>query len=315
MSQAPMNNIHDRSTREHHTALYVSQSRLRDGGNGIFTQKKIKQGDTICEYFGRYITRRDYLSGRENKHYCVGNKEETYIISALNEQGEIVCAGGYINDILDDILTNCAFKWIGDRCFIVASQDIDIGEELYISYGWEFWMSPEWNVDILRMARDCYNRPQTNPIQLWNELIASVEDDEDEDDDSVTLGSDTTDDNVTTLDEVTVTVRDEDDVTVRDDFRDDAVVIDLTGEEDEVEEDDDDDGSFDYRDYEQDDDDDDSDYIDEGNVEDDTVYDEDHMVIEDDHIEIIDLTNDDDDMVIDLTNDDETVISFLTVVF
>ena len=129
MSLSTMRHITDRSTREFRSALYVTRSPIRKAGNGLFSQRRIYQGDVICEYFGRYITQQDLDNGLEDKHYCVGDGEGV-IISALNAQGEIECAAGYINDIMEDYLTNCQFQWVGQHCYVVAVTDIDDGEEL-----------------------------------------------------------------------------------------------------------------------------------------------------------------------------------------
>ena len=139
MSLSTMRRIQDKSTREFNSKLFVSRSALKDAGNGLFSLKKIKKGDYICEYFGRYVRKVDVDNNVEDKHYCVGpDDNDNVIISAMLENGDICCAAGYINDILNDIETNCEFIWANNRCFIRACQDIEVGEELYISYGAEY---------------------------------------------------------------------------------------------------------------------------------------------------------------------------------
>ena len=109
MSLSTLRVINEKSTRENGTNLYVIRSPMRNAGNGLFSFDPIKKGKTICEYFGRIIQQMDIDNGTERKDYCAGDGYGV-IINALNDNGEIVCAGGYINDALDDDKYNCKFR-------------------------------------------------------------------------------------------------------------------------------------------------------------------------------------------------------------
>jgi hypothetical protein len=209
MSIAEIRRISDKSTRRHGSKLFVSRSDIANADNGLYTFKRVRRGTIICEYFGRYITQHQLQHGGEDKHYCVGNEQGDVIISALTEDGEIKCAAGYINDVMNDVETNCEFRWINNRCFIVASQDIEEYEELYVSYGHDYWFSPEWNSEILIAAREAYHIDQADldqwAVMIWTAQLTEADEDievqgEDQQDEDTDEDTDDDDDVIEVID-------------------------------------------------------------------------------------------------------------------
>ena len=211
MSLSTLRVIDEESTRENGSKLYVIRSPMRNAGNGLFSFNRIKKGKIICEYFGRYIQQMDLDNGSEEKNYCVGNGYGV-ILNALNEEGEILCAAGYINDALDDDKYNCKFHWVGNRCFIKATQDINNHEEILIHYGQDYWFSTEWDSTTLTFARGAYAETQIE-YAMWSDVIHTVADMEN----AITRG-------------VAAGAAAGPDVVVEDDIID---IIDLTGDDDE----------------------------------------------------------------------------------
>ena len=174
MSLSTLRAIDEVSTRENKTNLYVKRSPMRNAGNGLFSFNRIKRGKIICEYIGRFITQRDIDNGTERKDYCAGNGYGV-IVNALNEDGEIVCAAGYINDALDEDKYNCKFHWVQNRCYIKATRDISDHEEILIHYGHEYWFSTEWDSTTLCFARAAYAESQAE-YAMWSDVIITVAD-------------------------------------------------------------------------------------------------------------------------------------------
>jgi hypothetical protein len=172
MSLSTLRDFNDPSTIRYNTNLYVAQSSIPNSGKGLLTRYKIKKGKIICEYFGEFVLHEN-LDSVENKHYLVSN-DNGIIINGLNNQGKVVCAAAYINDPMNDIYSNCEFHWVNGRCYIRACQDIDEDEELFISYGPDYWFSTEFDSILLQKACDGYAY-NNDDIENWETLIIEVQ--------------------------------------------------------------------------------------------------------------------------------------------
>ena len=57
----------------------------------------------------------------------------------MDAKREDCCYGRYTNDPLDDTLVNAKVITKGDRLVIIATTDIYEGDEIFISYGAQYW--------------------------------------------------------------------------------------------------------------------------------------------------------------------------------
>lgn len=149
--------------------LELRESTIHGAGNGVFAAEDIKRGEIICEYDGYF---------KESKE-C-DERERVYSIDA----GYGLCIvgdgiGAMINDIVDlrelseseaqDLFNgrpralqahNCFFKFVGEgefsHIYIIASADIKSGSELFIPYGFRYWI-PQYH-DRGYINEELFNR-------------------------------------------------------------------------------------------------------------------------------------------------------------
>ena len=184
-----MQEVFDHSTIAAGTRLGKMRSRIANSGHGLFTYGRIREGRTVGEYFGTIVIK-DYDYGAINDliaSYSMGNHDESIIYCAFSiGTSAMLSMMGYINDPLDDDQCNVRAVWRGNRCYIVATRDIEPGEELLMAYGASYWMRDVWESCIIRKAWDNYGIRRTQ--NQWRELyhrrviIEQEPDDSSEDD-------------------------------------------------------------------------------------------------------------------------------------
>jgi len=178
-----MQEVWDLSTQEAGTRLGKWRSRINNSGSGLFTYERIREGKKVGEYFGDVIIKgHDY--GTVNDliaSYSMGNHDESIIYCAFSvHRNRMLCMAGYINDPLDDDQCNVRAVWRGHRCYIIATRDIEPGEELLMAYGSTYWMQDRWDSDLIREAWDNYGTRRTNAQwrEVYNRRLALEEDPE-----------------------------------------------------------------------------------------------------------------------------------------
>ncbi len=120
--------------------LIINPSLLPNSGKGLFTRVDIKKGDRIVEYKGRKRKWKDvkHLDGYNG--YLL-RLSRTIAIDALPT---LSAKGRYANDAMGltrvpGLRNNAEYLIYGDRCYIEATCGINKGEEIFVSYGREFW--------------------------------------------------------------------------------------------------------------------------------------------------------------------------------
>ena len=130
--------------------LEVKQSTIPDAGNGVFTTAPFSEGDIICVYRGRI-----------GKNFGKSSDKVLTIDKDISIDGYNI--GSLINDIIEvkhyskedivkkllfaqkfdklDLEYNCKFTKKGNVVLITATKDILAGEELFISYGYQYWFT------------------------------------------------------------------------------------------------------------------------------------------------------------------------------
>jgi len=110
-------------------SLYISPSTIKAAGYGVFTHGIILKNTFIDTYRGDYQsipTSKYYFSIRDNFGIDAGNYPRCYM--------------AMLNDVVNsDYKTNCEFIVSGDTVSVWTTRDIHTNEELFISYGDDFW--------------------------------------------------------------------------------------------------------------------------------------------------------------------------------
>ena len=163
-----MEPVSDPTTIAAGSRLGKMESRVANSGHGLFTSRRIREGRTVGEYFGDRIEK-DFDYGGINDliaAYSMGNHDKSTIYCAFSiARNVMLCKCGYINDPLDDDKCNVRAVWRGNRCYIVATRDIEAGEELLMAYGDTYWMRDCWDSHLIKEAWENYGLRRTD--HLW----------------------------------------------------------------------------------------------------------------------------------------------------
>ncbi len=123
-------------------ALIVKKSRLPGAGKGLFTTKAIRKDSKIIEYRGEIIGYNEYRrrARKENDYYLFYLRREHCIDAYHTPQYK----ARYANDAkgitrVKGIRNNSEYAIFGDKCFIVATRDIEAGEEIFVDYTNDYW--------------------------------------------------------------------------------------------------------------------------------------------------------------------------------
>lgn len=131
--------------------LVVKKSTLPKAGKGLFTKRDIKKGERIVEYLGEIITEAELDRRAENDIYgyafyiskkkCI---DAYYTPEALAR---------YANDAkgivrIEGIKNNCCYEIWKNRGWIKAEKNIKAGEEIFVSYGAEYWKDIRYNIQL-----------------------------------------------------------------------------------------------------------------------------------------------------------------------
>ena len=126
---------------ENSDIVEIKESKISGAGQGLFAKKKIKKGDFICWYYGVYVDRASVENGYYESDYLLTLRGQDLVIDASDP---LSCYGRYINDSLSMKKTNSSFVSYENTysAGVKAIKDIKKGDEIYISYGIEFWEEP-----------------------------------------------------------------------------------------------------------------------------------------------------------------------------
>jgi SET domain-containing protein len=130
-------------------ALIVKKSLLPNAGKGLFTDKAIKKNTKIIEYKGEIIDWKEYEKRvKEDKDGYLFFINKNRCIDAYPTPG---FKARYANDAAGlsrtkGLKNNSAYEVFGNKCFIVAQRPIEAGEEIFVSYGKEYWDCIRYNL-------------------------------------------------------------------------------------------------------------------------------------------------------------------------
>lgn len=107
---------------------------------GLFTNVDIPKGGRIVEYTGRHREWKDVKQFDGHNGYLLRLNRNTAIDARPKRSG----MGRYANDAMGisrvpGLRNNAEYLIYGNRVFIEATRNIRKGEEIFVSYGREFW--------------------------------------------------------------------------------------------------------------------------------------------------------------------------------
>jgi SET domain-containing protein len=116
----------------------VKKSKLKNAGKGLFATVNIEEGNHICLYFGVLVFRDQVYNGYYESDYLLEDGINDFIIDAADPKS---CLGRFVNDSLSLKLTNSEFQFYKKPFsgVLVATRDIEKGEEIYVDYGIDYW--------------------------------------------------------------------------------------------------------------------------------------------------------------------------------
>lgn len=128
--------------------LEVKHSTIPGSGKGLFTKIFIPKGTRIIEYTGKITTWKEVKDDWSNVYlYTIDPK---HVIDARNNKKSLA---RYANDAkgltrIKGMSNNAEFENDGLRAFLVATKNIEAGEEILVSYGKPYWDTVRENKKI-----------------------------------------------------------------------------------------------------------------------------------------------------------------------
>ncbi len=122
--------------------LYTDPSQIENAGMGLYTAIRIYKNEIIAVFDGEIID-------EQTQNDRINKNEHAYFVILLN--GKVMdsmhsnCFAKFANDadgISKSIFKNNSFISLdeNDRPCIVASRTIKVGEEIFCSYGENYWL-------------------------------------------------------------------------------------------------------------------------------------------------------------------------------
>ncbi|MFN6040030.1 MAG: SET domain-containing protein [Bacteroidota bacterium] len=130
-------------------ALIVKKSKIPGAGKGLFTTRPIEKGSRVIEYRGEIIAWKEYSQRvKENKDGYLFFVSRKVCIDAFSTPQY---KARYANDALGyvrvkGIKNNSHYETEGEKCFIVATKNINAGEEIYVDYTRDYWKVMKHNL-------------------------------------------------------------------------------------------------------------------------------------------------------------------------
>jgi SET domain-containing protein len=141
--------------------LVVKRSKLPKAGKGLYTKRDIKKGERFVEYLGEVVTEAE-LDRRAEKDiygyafFITKNK----CIDAFYTPDELA---RYANDAkgltkIKGLNNNCSYVVYKNSGWIAAEKNIKAGEEIFVSYGSEYWKDIRYNIRLDKEKKELKKR-------------------------------------------------------------------------------------------------------------------------------------------------------------
>jgi hypothetical protein len=120
----------------------IKKSKIRGAGDGLFAKTNIEKGEFICWYFGCLVEKDVVENGYYDSDYLLQNPLKPNLI--IDASDPLSCYGRYANDSLSLKKNNSEFDYYSDvnSGSLKATKKIAKGNEIYVSYGKEYWEEP-----------------------------------------------------------------------------------------------------------------------------------------------------------------------------
>ncbi|MHB8260837.1 MAG: SET domain-containing protein [Bacteroidia bacterium] len=129
-------------------ALIIKKSQIPGAGKGLFTTKPLKKETKVIQYRGEEIGWAEYQKRvkRDEDGYLFYFNKKRCVDAFHTPQYK----ARYANDAngftrVKGIKNNTEYEIVGDKCFVVATRDINAGEEIYTDYTKDYWDSMRYN--------------------------------------------------------------------------------------------------------------------------------------------------------------------------
>ncbi|MCW3084349.1 MAG: hypothetical protein JWP12_1715 [Bacteroidetes bacterium] len=131
--------------------LAVKKSTIPNSGKGLFTKRDVKKGERIVEYLGEVITEAELDIRAEKDIYgyafYISKKK---CVDAYYTPDELA---RYANDAkgitrIPGLNNNCSYEIWKNRGWIKAEKNIKAGDEIFVSYGHEYWRDIKYNIKL-----------------------------------------------------------------------------------------------------------------------------------------------------------------------
>ena len=131
--------------------LEVKTSTIPDTGKGLFTLKDIKKGERIIEYLGEPISSAECDRRAEKNQYgYIFQISKNKFIDAFHVPDALARYANDANGLVKvkGIRNNCNYEVWKWRGWIKAEKNIKAGEEIFVSYGAEYWRDIRYNIKL-----------------------------------------------------------------------------------------------------------------------------------------------------------------------
>jgi SET domain-containing protein len=127
--------------------LVIKRSQLENAGKGLFTKVLIPKGTDIVEYTGKVTT------WKEAKHQDNGYIYYVTRNHVIDARATPRALARYANDARGlvrqpGLLNNAEYTEKNNKVFITATKDILPGQEIFVSYGKEYWDAIRFNLKL-----------------------------------------------------------------------------------------------------------------------------------------------------------------------
>lgn len=130
--------------------LEIRKSNIPGAGKGLFAKRLFRRGERVVEYEGEVITwaqcrkRNEKMEGVGAYYFYISNRK------CVDAQNTLEAFARYANDAaglvrLPGIRNNARYEVYRGKPYIVASRNIPEGEEIFVSYGKEYWQAMREN--------------------------------------------------------------------------------------------------------------------------------------------------------------------------
>lgn len=131
--------------------LLVKRSKLPKAGKGLFTKRDIKKGERFVEYLGEIVTEAE-LDRRAEKDiygyaFYISKKKCIDAFYTPNELARYANDAKGLNKV-KGLNNNCSYLVYKNSGWIEAEKNIKAGEEIFVSYGAEYWKDIRYNIKL-----------------------------------------------------------------------------------------------------------------------------------------------------------------------